>query len=62
MSLILIDRNKFAIGAIAGGGRGAAIGAIIGAGSIYVEGRNELELSRGTELTIRAGAPYITAR
>ena len=52
------------IGAIAGGGRGAAIGAILGAGggagSVYVEGRNELELGRGTEITIRAGAPYNT--
>ncbi len=49
------------IGAIAGGGKGAAIGAIIGAGggagSIYVEGRNDLELTRGTELTIRATGP-----
>jgi len=54
------------IGAIAGGGKGAAIGAIIGAGagagSIYVEGRNELDLSRGTELTIRAGAPSVVPR
>ena len=50
------------IGAIAGGGKGAAIGAILGAGagagSIYVEGRNDLDLDRGTELIIRAGAPY----
>jgi YMGG-like Gly-zipper len=49
------------IGAIAGGGKGAAIGAIIGAGtgagSVYVQGRNDLELGRGTEITIRAGAP-----
>jgi hypothetical protein len=49
------------IGAIAGGGKGAAIGAILGAGtgagSIYVEGRNDLDLDRGTELVIRAGAP-----
>jgi hypothetical protein len=54
------------IGAIAGGGRGAAIGAIVGAGagagSIYVEGRNDLELMRGTELTIRAGAPNSVPR
>ncbi|HSQ25130.1 MAG TPA: YMGG-like glycine zipper-containing protein, partial [Pyrinomonadaceae bacterium] len=54
------------IGAIAGGGKGAAIGAILGAGagagSIYVEGRNELELNRGTELIIRAGAPSVIAR
>ena len=52
------------IGAIAGAGRGAAIGAILGAGggagSVYVEGRNELELGRGTEITIRAGAPNNT--
>lgn len=52
------------IGAIAGGGKGAAIGAILGAGggagSVYVQGRNDLELGRGTELTIRAGAPYNT--
>jgi hypothetical protein len=49
------------IGAIAGGGKGAAIGAIIGAtggaGSVYVEGPNDLELARGTEIVIRAGAP-----
>jgi hypothetical protein len=49
------------IGAIAGGGKGAAIGAIVGAGggagSVYVEGRNDLELTRGTELTIRATGP-----
>jgi hypothetical protein len=52
------------IGAIAGGGKGAAIGAILGAGggagSVYVEGRNELELGRGTEITLRAGAPNNT--
>ena len=45
------------IGAIADGGRGAAIGAAIGAGagagSVYAEGRNDLDLSSGTELTIR---------
>ena len=49
------------IGAIAGGGKGAAIGAILGAGggagSVYVQGRNDLDLNRGTEITIRAGAP-----
>jgi hypothetical protein len=48
------------IGAIAGGGKGAAIGATIGAGvgagSVYVQGRDDLELSSGTELTIRAGS------
>jgi hypothetical protein len=49
------------IGAIAGGGKGAAIGAIVGAGggagSVYVQGREELDLGAGTELTIRASGP-----
>ena len=49
------------IGAIAGGGKGAAIGAIIGAGggagSVYVQGKDDLELARGTEIRIRASAP-----
>ena len=49
------------IGAIAGGGKGAAIGAVIGAGagagSVYVQGRNDLEMTAGTELTIRATGP-----
>ena len=46
------------IGAIAGGGKGAAIGAAVGAGagagSVLIEGRDELELLRGTEFRIRA--------
>ena len=54
------------IGAIAGGGKGAAIGAILGAGggagSVYAQGRNDLELNRGTEITIRASAPLNTPR
>jgi hypothetical protein len=49
------------IGAIAGGGKGAAIGAAIGAGagagSVYVQGRNDLELAPGTEVTVRATGP-----
>lgn len=49
------------IGAIAGGGKGAAIGAAIGAGagagSVYVQGRNDLELGTGTEVTLRATGP-----
>jgi len=49
------------IGAIAGGGKGAAIGAVIGAGagagSVYVQGREDLELLSGSEVTIRASAP-----
>jgi hypothetical protein len=46
------------IGAIANGGKGAAIGAAVGAGagvgSVYVQGRDDLELRRGTEITLRA--------
>jgi hypothetical protein len=49
------------IGAVAGGGKGAAIGGVIGAaggaGSVYVTGKDNLDLPTGTELTIRAGAP-----
>jgi hypothetical protein len=49
------------IGAIAGGGKGAAIGAAVGAGagagSIFIEGRDDLELPAGTEITIRASSP-----
>ncbi|HEX5734502.1 MAG TPA: YMGG-like glycine zipper-containing protein [Blastocatellia bacterium] len=49
------------IGAIAGGGKGAAIGAVLGggagAGSVYVQGRNDLELMSGSEITLRAIAP-----
>ena len=49
------------IGAIAGGGKGAAIGAVIGAGagagSVYVQGREDLELLSGSEVSIRASAP-----
>jgi hypothetical protein len=49
------------IGAIAGGGKGAAIGAVIGAGggagTVIVEGRDRLDLERGTEVTITSGDP-----
>ena len=49
------------IGAIAGGGKGAAIGAILGAGagagSVYAQGRDDLVLTRGTEVSIRSSAP-----
>ena len=49
------------IGAIAGGGKGAAIGAVLGAGagagSVYVQGREDLELTTGTEVTVRASGP-----
>jgi hypothetical protein len=49
------------IGAIAGGGKAQRLGPSwrrSGAGSIYVEGRNDLDLDRGTQLVLRAGAPY----
>jgi ABC-type transporter MlaC component len=49
------------IGAVAGGGKGAAIGAVIGAaggaGSVYVTGKDSLDLPTGTELTVRSSAP-----
>jgi hypothetical protein len=49
------------IGAIAGGGKGAVIGGVIGAaggaGSVYVQGKDDIELPSGTEITIRASAP-----
>lgn len=48
------------IGAVAGGGKGAAIGAAIGAGagagSVFIQGRNDLDLKNGTEFRIRASA------
>lgn len=49
------------IGAIAGGGKGAAIGAAVGAGagagSVFIQGRDNLDLSPGTQLTVRAISP-----
>jgi YMGG-like Gly-zipper len=49
------------IGAVAGGGKGAAIGAAIGAaggaGSVYVTGKENLDLPAGTELTVRSSSP-----
>jgi hypothetical protein len=44
------------IGAVASGGKGAAIGAAVGGagGAILVEGRDELDLPPGTEVTIVA--------
>src|SRR5262249_13942677 len=48
------------IGALAGGGKGAAIGAAVGAGagagSVFVQGADDLDLERGTEVRIRAVA------
>ena len=49
------------VGAIAGGGKGAAIGGIIGAaggaGTVFIQGKDNFELPAGTELTIRASRP-----
>jgi hypothetical protein len=49
------------LGAILGGGQGAAIGAGVGAGagvgSVYIQGRDDLEMLPGAEFTIRAAAP-----
>jgi hypothetical protein len=45
------------IGAIAKGGKGAAIGAIIGAGvgagSVFIQGKKDLILDQGTEMSVR---------
>ncbi len=49
------------IGAVAGGSKGAVIGAVIGAsggaGTVIIEGRDHLDLQRGTEMTIMSGDP-----
>jgi hypothetical protein len=49
------------IGAIAGGGTGAAVGAIIGggvgAGSVIVQGRDDVQLYKGSTMTIQASSP-----
>ena len=49
------------IGAIAGGGQGAAIGAAIGAGAgagtVLAQGRDDVELTQGTQFMITATAP-----
>ncbi len=46
------------LGGILGGGKGAAVGAVVGAaGTILVEGLDELVLPAGTQLTITAISP-----
>lgn len=49
------------IGAIAGGGTGAAVGAIIGgsvgAGSVVVQGREDIQLLKGSTITVQASSP-----
>ena len=49
------------IGAIAGGGKGAAVGAVVGGAGgaiLTADGRDVLDLDRGTEVTLIATAPY----
>ncbi|MEP7213256.1 MAG: hypothetical protein ABI791_09290 [Acidobacteriota bacterium] len=49
------------IGAIAGGGQGAAVGAAVGAGAgagtVFIQGRDNIDLAQGSEFTITASAP-----
>jgi hypothetical protein len=49
------------IGAIAGGGKGAAIGAIIGggagAGSVIAQGRDDVQLFKGSMITVQSSSP-----
>lgn len=49
------------IGAIAGGGQGAAIGAVVGAGAgagtVIAQGKDDVELTQGTQVSIMATAP-----
>jgi hypothetical protein len=54
------------IGAIAGGGKGAAIGAIIGggagAGSVIVQGREDVQLMKGSTITVQSTSPNGSAQ
>jgi hypothetical protein len=49
------------MGAVAGGGKGALIGAGVGAGvgagTVLVQGRDQFDLQRGSELTFTSGDP-----
>ena len=49
------------IGAIAGGGKGAVIGAIIGggagAGSVAIQGRDDIQLQKGSVMTVTSSSP-----
>ncbi len=49
------------IGAIVGGGKGAIIGAVIGggagAGSVAVQGRDDLQLQKGSTITVTSSSP-----
>ncbi|MGH9945680.1 MAG: hypothetical protein ACRD6X_00595 [Pyrinomonadaceae bacterium] len=49
------------IGAIAGGGSGAALGAIIGggagAGSVAIQGKGDIQLGKGSTITVQSSSP-----
>jgi hypothetical protein len=49
------------IGAIAGGAKGAAIGAVIGggagAGSVVLQGKDDLQLKAGSQITVQSSSP-----
>jgi outer membrane murein-binding lipoprotein Lpp len=49
------------IGAIAGGGKGAIIGAVIGggagAGSVAIQGRDDIQLQKGSVITVTSSSP-----
>jgi hypothetical protein len=49
------------IGAIAGGGKGAAIGAVIGggagAGSVILQGKDDLRIKAGSEVSVKSSSP-----
>lgn len=49
------------IGAIAGGAKGAAIGAVIGggagAGSVVLQGKDDLKLKAGSQITVQSSSP-----
>lgn len=49
------------IGAIAGGAKGAVIGAVIGggagAGSVAIQGRDDLQLQKGSTITVQSSSP-----
>ncbi len=54
------------IGAIAGGGKGAVIGAVIGggagAGSVVVQGRDDVKLQQGSVMTVTSSSPIKRAQ
>ena len=49
--------KRAAVGTAVGAIIGAIIGAGAGAGSVYIQGRDDLELTKGAEMKLRASAP-----